>query len=259
GPGLLEQLGRVERRRCSQCRSFDARGTQELLLDASLRERFAMPLPLPAAEAEELRRELGACYIEGASRQRWAWSAGGPPGWIEFRPRGVLWTKDDGVGAWEPLREWDRGTFLAVHLCDRAEVRHVLRLRDAPDAAGCLELEEWHREVSRPLGFCRRSPERRAWCRSHAAVPRPALDSAGGEGPAPAEPAAAAADDPPGGPEPEYEGDDEDKGPFIPALIDTLAERPGLGPPDRPPDTARLEQGVPGAACEGRASTAFQG
>jgi len=108
-----------------------------------------------------LRSELGACYA-GPGRQRWGWASSNQAGWIEFRPGGVLWTKDEGVGAWQAWGEESRAR-LSIHLCrgDHNEVRHVMQLRRGGDQ---MELEELYREVVRPLGFSRSSMERKVRC-----------------------------------------------------------------------------------------------
>ncbi|CAE8613739.1 unnamed protein product, partial [Polarella glacialis] len=102
----------------------------------------------------------------GAGRQRWEWVSGNQLGWVEFRPFGVLWHRDDGVGAWELLGDRGGALRIALHLKfrpDRPEVRYVMQLRrpSGNDSAQSLWLDESQREVFRPLGFCSSAP--RSW------------------------------------------------------------------------------------------------
>jgi len=178
---LVAELRQVEKSRCIGCGLHDAQGTSDPI-DLRWRCRFcweAMLLdgvlqagcntPLSSDESKQLEKELGPCYLgPGSGRQRWSWSwdQGYRSGWIEFRPKGVLWTKEVGVGAWQLLDQTENSkTQVAVHLRggrsndrgggDRTEVRHVLQLWNGPSMGGRLELEEIRREVSKPLGFAR--------------------------------------------------------------------------------------------------------
>lgn len=182
----LEQiLASVERRRCDTCTAYDSRGTQDpidnrwrcrycweaMLLDAFLVDRCAMPLP--QADVDELKEDLQECFV-GPGRQRYSWASDGAPvGWIEFRPRGVLWTQD-GVGAWawEKAGEESDNRRLHIHLRrrDRNEVRHTLLLLKGPSEGGHVELEEVKREFLKPLGFCSYPLEKKIKCWSMSAA-----------------------------------------------------------------------------------------
>jgi hypothetical protein len=144
-----------------------------MLLDAFLVDRCAMPLP--QADVDELKEDLQGCCV-GPGRQRYSWASDGAPvGWIEFRPRGVLWTQD-GVGAWawEKAGEKSENQRLHIHLRrrDRNEVRHTLLLLKCPSEGGHIELEEVNREYLKPLGFCRSPLEKKIKCWSMSAVPQ---------------------------------------------------------------------------------------
>jgi len=184
----LEQiLASVEKRRCDTCGTYDARGTQDpidnrwrcrycweaMLLDAFLVDRCAMPLP--QADVDELKEDLQECFV-GPGRQRYSWASDGAPvGWVEFRPRGVLWTKD-GVGAWawEQADEKSNNRRLHIHLRwrDRNELRHTLLLLNGPSEGGHVELEEVNREFLKPLGFCRQALDKKIRCWSMSATPQ---------------------------------------------------------------------------------------
>jgi len=184
-------LSSVEKRRCDTCAAYDGRGTQDpidnrwrcrycweaMLLDAFLVDRCAMPLP--QADADELKEDLQECYA-GPGRQRYSWaSEGAPVSWIEFRPRGVLWTQD-GVGAWawEKAEEQSDVRRLRIHLRRRersgakSEVRHTFLLCKGPSEGGHVELEEVNRELLKPLGFCQQPREKKIKCWSMAAAPQ---------------------------------------------------------------------------------------
>lgn len=182
---LVRALTFVDNRRCSSCSTFDAKGTrdpidkfwrcrfcwEEVLREGAIRDRC--PPPMSAEEVEELREELGDFYT-GPGRQQWTWDAGGSAGWIEFRPNGVLWTRDSGVGAWQKRGDTNGCPQIAVNLCayDRPEARHVLSLRSSA-RPGKKELHEVSREILRPLGFGSRSLDRAVRCVSMATVSNP--------------------------------------------------------------------------------------
>jgi len=175
GVRLLDVIGKVDRKRCGECGIYDAEGTSDpidhrwrcrfcwegMLLDASLQEQCG--LPLSPGDAEALRSELGPFCID-ARQQRWAWAQGPFYTWVEFRLRGVLWTRDSGVGSWELVKERGGKVRLSIHTCSRhgtAEFRHLLHLLNGQQTGKSVELEEVRREVSRPLGFFRLSSDQK--------------------------------------------------------------------------------------------------
>jgi len=201
---LADAISRVRRRRCSRCQSHDREGRQDpldqkwlcrycweaTLLEGCLQEQRGYSCPMPLTDAEQLTMDLGPFYlgmVMYTGKQRWAWSAqGSRSSWIEFRPKGVLWTKEFGVGFWERVTgksESQQQPCLAVHVKDEwrngdcIEVRHVLQLRHSHD--GTQQLEEVKRETSKPLGFCSSNhAERRTRC-------WPFLQQSSGRNPAP--------------------------------------------------------------------------
>eukprot|EP00927_Polykrikos_kofoidii_P058861 TRINITY_DN5364_c0_g1_i2.p1 TRINITY_DN5364_c0_g1~~TRINITY_DN5364_c0_g1_i2.p1 ORF type:complete len:966 (+),score=154.66 TRINITY_DN5364_c0_g1_i2:58-2955(+) len=163
-------LGEAARSRCAECGTIDTDGVEDPV-EGGWQCRFCWEalmfqasselnqIDTSAEETDELWRVLGKYYLKDR-RQRWTWSGTGLlPGWIEFRPKGVLWTRDCGVGAWEPVG----GGRLAVHIAggsegESSEVRYIMQTggnsgRKQGRGGNFLELSEWQREVFGPLGF----------------------------------------------------------------------------------------------------------
>jgi len=260
GIGLLAMVQKVERKRCVTCHVYDRDcGVEdpidcrwrcrfcweELLLDASF--EVGNLLPLPATELEELKKQLRD-WFTGSGRQRWNLEIERSRGWIEFRPKGVLWTSNSGVGFW---KAWfgDRGSpQLELHICQagRPETRHVLQPVKSEDSWPGFILEEVRRENFKPLGFARKHLERRAraWpCTTPQALPRqprPEVAPPRSRAPAPRDATSVASDAPAGALSARQP---EDRPPPPPQRA-----APGDEPPSPPPQRAAPTNGSSEAA-----------